>query len=223
MGRRDAFPAEMPNHPIPALDDDTVERLLAARLDPDDAPPAYAGVARLLRAAAAPPCPDALAGEPAALAAFRSANPAATSGRPGRVARFRGRLVAVALAGVLVASGAAAGWLWTTEPTPSAVGLRSPTGGPGTGGAGSSLPRSGGSGLLRPAGSPPVTERDRAVARHGGGMTSRGGGPALGVRSGRPGTVEAPGLKPPKAKKPKPKGAKADPDKGGNRQGGNRK
>jgi hypothetical protein len=58
MGAEDVFPTEMlddPTAPISQLDDDTAERLLAGRLDPWDAPPPYAAVARLLRAAAAPP------------------------------------------------------------------------------------------------------------------------------------------------------------------------
>ena len=37
------------------LDDPTVERLLRGQVDPDDAPPGYAGVAEVLRAAAAEP------------------------------------------------------------------------------------------------------------------------------------------------------------------------
>ena len=56
MAADDVFPAEMPDHPshptVP-LDDDTAERLLAGRLHPEDAPPGYAEVTRLLRAAAA--------------------------------------------------------------------------------------------------------------------------------------------------------------------------
>jgi hypothetical protein len=39
------------------LDGNTVERLLAGRVEPDDAPPGYAEVARVLRAATAPPDP----------------------------------------------------------------------------------------------------------------------------------------------------------------------
>ena len=39
------------------LDGNTIERLLAGRVEPDDAPPGYAEVARLLHAAAAPPDP----------------------------------------------------------------------------------------------------------------------------------------------------------------------
>jgi hypothetical protein len=140
MAADDVFPAEMPDHPsspISPLDGDTAERLLSGRLDPDDAPPAYAGVARLLRAAAAPAGPDelaSLAGKEEALALFRAARagtagigdrpagagrwsgspgrPAGLGGRlgsRGRPARVRRRLVAVALTGVLVAGGAAAG------------------------------------------------------------------------------------------------------------------
>jgi hypothetical protein len=125
MGAEDVFPAEMPDDPsspIDPLDDETAERLLSGRLDPLDAPPSYAAVARLLQAAAAPPTPDELAGEPSAVAAFGSiqARP-----RPGAGGRSRSRLVAVALAGTLVAGG-----LWTAQGTALIPGLRSPTGGP---------------------------------------------------------------------------------------------
>ena len=54
----------------PPVDHETADRLLAGRLDPADAPPGYAGVARLLAAATAPAGRDELAGEPAAVAAF---------------------------------------------------------------------------------------------------------------------------------------------------------
>jgi hypothetical protein len=133
MGAEGMFPAEMPDDPsspIDPLDDDTAERLLAGRLDPLDAPGLYAAVSRLLRAAAAPPTPDELAGEPGALAAFRSrqARPRPVpGGRPGAGVggRSRRRLVAVALAGTLVAGG-----LWTAQGAALLPGLRSPTGGP---------------------------------------------------------------------------------------------
>jgi hypothetical protein len=103
MAADDVYPAEMPDHPAPPtlpLDDDTAERLLAARLDPADAPPGYAGVARLLRAAAAPAHPDELAGEPTALAMFRAARSRAVGSTgaprpggtaPGRTVPHRGR------------------------------------------------------------------------------------------------------------------------------------
>jgi hypothetical protein len=97
----------------PPLDHDTVDRLLAVRLDSADAPPGYAAVARLLAAAAAPPRADELAGEEAAVAAFMAitrSRPLATrsrrAGAPGR--RFSARAVAVAMAAVLTVGGVAA-------------------------------------------------------------------------------------------------------------------
>jgi hypothetical protein len=149
MGAEDVFPAEMPDDPsapIDLLDDDTAERLLSGRLDPLDAPPPYATVARLLRAAAAPPTPDELAGGPAALAAFRSrqARPLSGAGvrpRLGAGVRSRRRLVAVALAGTL-----AAGGLWTAQGAALLPGLPSRSGAPEAGGWGSGASRSGGTG-----------------------------------------------------------------------------
>ena len=79
------FSAEMPDEPshaIAPLDADTAERLLSGRLDPDDAPPGYAEVARLLRAAAAPADPAELTGQAAAMDAFRTAH-ARSAKRPG--------------------------------------------------------------------------------------------------------------------------------------------
>jgi hypothetical protein len=121
MASGNAFPAEMPDRPsrpIALLDDETVERLLAGRLDPEDAPLAYAEVARLLRAVAGPARPDELAGQAAALAAFRVARPRPARSRPGpgpgpvrRQAagppRGRVRLAAATMAGTLFLSGAA--------------------------------------------------------------------------------------------------------------------
>jgi hypothetical protein len=49
-------------HPVP-LDLDTADRLLAGAVAPEDAPPGYAMVARLLDAASAEPTPDELADE----------------------------------------------------------------------------------------------------------------------------------------------------------------
>ena len=221
MDDHDVYPPEMPDRPsspILPLDDNTAERLLANRLDPDDAPPAYGPVARLLRAAAAPPCPDQLAGQPAALAAFRAARPgpagsagpaagvrgrparapgrpARAAGRPGRAVRRR--LVAAALAGALVVGGAAAGvaatgGLWTADAIPSLGRLRSPTGGPGTGGPGSSVPGVG---------------SDGAVA---GGSGSGGAG---GVR-------RVPAVDDSEAKAGKAKARKAKEPKGGKPEGG---
>jgi len=53
------------------LDGDTLERLLAGRVEPDDAPPGYAEVARVLRAAAAPIDPADLGHEAEHVAAAR--------------------------------------------------------------------------------------------------------------------------------------------------------
>jgi hypothetical protein len=111
MGSDDAFSAELPDsrsRPIPPLDDHTLERLLGGRLCPEDAPPAYAEVARLLRAAAGPARPDELAGQAAALATFRAEGRRPVRGRHRPTGpRWPIRLVAIGVAGVLAAAGAA--------------------------------------------------------------------------------------------------------------------
>jgi hypothetical protein len=56
-----------------ALDGDTADRLLAGRLEPADAPPGYAEVAKVLAAAASPPTPGELTGEAEATARFSAA------------------------------------------------------------------------------------------------------------------------------------------------------
>jgi hypothetical protein len=122
---------------------------------------------------------------------------------------MRARLAALALAGVLIAGGAwTGGGVWIADGALTALGLRSPSGGPSTGGPGSGAPGSGagsgaagGAGSLRPVTNPVTGGRppslpsadERAAARHGRGVTSRGGGSAHGVRPGAP-------AKPPKAK-----------------------
>jgi hypothetical protein len=215
---------------------DPAERLLGGRLDPEDAPPGYAEVARVLRAAAGPPCPDELAGQPAALATFR---------RVGHRARVRARLVTVALAGTLAVGTLTMGGLWIADGAHSPLGLLSPSGGPGSvgpgsgasagapgsGGAGSGVPGSGGAGTAPAmrAALPPVgaaageggggspglpSARERAIASHGGGGASRGGGSARGVRpatSSKGSTAKPP--KPSKAEPAKAKPAKAKPGK----------
>jgi hypothetical protein len=221
MGSGGVFSAEMPDgpfQPIVPLDADTAERLLSGRLDPDDAPPGYAEVARLLQAAAAPADPAELAGQAAAMAAFRTTH-ARPAQRPGPGPGVRGRVVALALAGVVAAGGVAAAsgvGLWTAGGAPSARELGSPSGGPNAGGSGSGTPGSAGSaGSLRPVGrglapapgTAPVrdgrprrvlpTAGERATARHGGGVTARGGSPH-GAKPAHPG-------KQPKPKPPKPK------------------
>jgi hypothetical protein len=252
MGSGGVFPAEMPDEPSQAivpLDADTAERLLSGRLDPDDAPPGYAEVARLLRAAAAPAAPAELTGQAAAMDAFRTAHarPAQRPGRPAPIGRAggsaarrdaasgpgrgargrkaRGRVVALALAGVVAAGGMG---LWTAGGAQFARELGSPSGGPSAGGSGSGTPGSDQGGSLRPVGpglnaatgtAPvrggrqpvPTTARERATARHGGGVTARGGSPQ-GVKPARPGKQPQP--KPPKPKPPKPKPLKPKPKPG---------
>jgi hypothetical protein len=119
MGADDASSADMRRSPANpdadplALDDETVERLLAGELSPAQAPPGYAEVAALLAATAAPPTPDELAGQAAALAELRAATrPRRAVVGFGRAARPPRRrrvgLVAAALVGALAAGGAAA-------------------------------------------------------------------------------------------------------------------
>jgi len=119
MGDDDASFADMrrltdPDADPLALDEETVERLLAGDLSPSQAPPAYAQVAALLAAAAAEPTPDELAGRPEVLAELRAATrtPRRGGAHTRRAVRPRRRrwagLAAVALVGALVTGGAAA-------------------------------------------------------------------------------------------------------------------
>jgi hypothetical protein len=59
----------------PAAGQHTLERLLDGRFDPTETPAGYGELARLLAAATAPATPEELAGEQAALAAFRAVLP----------------------------------------------------------------------------------------------------------------------------------------------------
>ncbi|HJW35648.1 MAG TPA: hypothetical protein VJ769_03360, partial [Actinomycetes bacterium] len=170
------FPPEMPDTPY-----DPAERLLGGRLDPEDAPPGYAEVARVLRAAAGPPCPDELAGQPAALATFR---------RVRHRARVRARLVTVALVGTLAIGTLTIGGLWIADGPHSPLGLLSPAGGPGSGGPGSGAPAgapgSGGAGSGAPgsggAGTAPAL---RAALPPVGVAAGEGGGGSPGLPSTR--------------------------------------
>jgi hypothetical protein len=101
VSRDDALGDEMhaPDRDPLALDQGTADRLLAGTLDPADAPPAYAGVARVLAAAAGPPQPGELAGEAEAVARFAAAAAAGSSRR--RARRRRLARLAVASAAVL--------------------------------------------------------------------------------------------------------------------------
>jgi hypothetical protein len=118
MGTDDASSADMrrvfthPDADPLALDDETVERLLAGELPPAEAPPGYAGVAELLAATAAPPTPEELAGRAAALAQLRVVTrtpPVTRAWRAGRRARRRrAGLAVVVVVGALTAGSAAA-------------------------------------------------------------------------------------------------------------------
>jgi hypothetical protein len=206
MAPGDAFPAEMPNHPpgrIEPLDDGTAERLLDGRLDPEDAPPAYAEVARLLRAAAGPARPEELAGEAAAVAAFRRARH--------RPARVRARLVAVALAGTLLGGGVALAAGGVPVPVERVARAVHRAGGP---------PATPDPARLRPrqparATGPAVPGREAGPAAAGrppttGGGVARSGRPLHGIHGGKP---ARPG-KPHKPKHGKPKGPKQERPKG---------
>jgi hypothetical protein len=104
-GLRDEMRRFFARRPDPlALDELTAARLLSGQLDPADAPPAFAGVARVLGAATAPGRPDELVGEDRALATHRRARPSV--GRPR--GRARGlRLATLISAGLLLLGGVA--------------------------------------------------------------------------------------------------------------------
>jgi hypothetical protein len=118
MGPDDASSAEMRRLPLDpdtdplALDDETVERLLAGELSPDQAPPGYGEVAELLAAATAAPTHGELAGHAEVLAELRAVTRARRAPAHVRRAARRPRrrwagLAAVALVGALVTGGAA--------------------------------------------------------------------------------------------------------------------
>ena len=92
---------------ITKIDDDTMDRLLAGRIDPDDAPPGYAEVARILQAAGSPPRGEHLSREVEQVAAARrvmslgSPSSGGTGGSPSRRRRaLAGLIVTGALAGI---------------------------------------------------------------------------------------------------------------------------
>ncbi len=119
MNEEDAVPIDMrqllaflrPTPPV--LDEDTADRLLTGRLDPADAPPGYAGVARLLAVAAAPAAPEELAGQAAVVACFAAeveSHPPTPMPRRARMPSklFSVKVTAVVSVVVLSVSGAAA-------------------------------------------------------------------------------------------------------------------
>jgi hypothetical protein len=100
MNRRDDFPYEMLGR---WLDRDAADRILAGRLHPDDAPPGFDGVARLMEALNAPVTGVELAGERrAVVAAVRVLNDAAPSPAEVRRWKMRSRLSRAKLAGLVV-------------------------------------------------------------------------------------------------------------------------
>jgi hypothetical protein len=97
-------------HPVP-LDLDTADRLLAGALAPEDAPPGYAKVARLLEGASAEPMPDGLARETevvALMAAEVRLSSSTESSSPRKsfmpIALSRPRVSAAAIAAALACS-----------------------------------------------------------------------------------------------------------------------
>jgi hypothetical protein len=90
----------------PFLDRDTADRLLAGAVQPDDAPPAYAEVARLLRAAGAPPTAIELVAEDQAVTAAARVVSPPTPHSPVPATRrsaVRSRFFRVKVAGLVVA------------------------------------------------------------------------------------------------------------------------
>lgn len=180
MNDDDALPFEMrrlpgsPGSSPPTLDHDTADRLLAGRLDPADAPPGFAAVAKVVTAATAPATPEELAGEPAVVAQFaamaRSASRrrATTTRRAGAPRRILGVRLAVAVlaAGLSIGGVAAATGIFPGPAKP-------PAGpGPGSTGGGGGTPTTAAPGRTGAA----TTEAEGA----------RGGGTATGPDAAGP-------------------------------------
>jgi hypothetical protein len=178
MGGGGVFSAEMPDEPssaIPPLDADTAERLLGGRLDPDDAPPGYAEVARLLgRPPPRPTRPSRPARQPPCT---RTAPPC-----PGAAPTPRGRRP-VGGAGVGRGGGGRRGGGVDSRWSPISRELRSPSGGPSAGRPGSGTPGAGANG----------------AGADGAGLNRAGlnrAGPAGSLRPSQPGLDSAPGPAP---------------------------
>jgi hypothetical protein len=173
MNHDDALPFEMRQHlgpkGPPTLDDETADRLLAGRLDPADAPPGYAAVAKLVAAATAPAATDELARGPQAVARFaataRTGFPsrASITRRAGVPRRPRSVKAAVAvLAAVLSIGGVAAAAGVFPAPAQPAADHRPDNPGRGT------TATTGGSGAT------PTTAADKASNRERGNGTATG-------------------------------------------------
>jgi len=98
----DDLPYEMP---IGTIDEDTTDRLLAGRIHPDDAPPGYAGVARILQAAGSLPRSEHLSREAELVAAARevmSLRSPPGGGAGGSPTRHRRALAGLIVTGALL-------------------------------------------------------------------------------------------------------------------------
>jgi len=90
---------------IAKIDDDTMDRLLAGHIDPDDAPPGYGEVARILQAASSPPRGEHLSREVEHVAAARrvmSPGSASIGGAGGSPSRHRRALAGLIVTGALL-------------------------------------------------------------------------------------------------------------------------
>jgi hypothetical protein len=104
-GLRDEMRRFFARRPDPlALDEVTAARLLSGHLDPADAPPAYAAVARVLGAATAPAHPAELVGADRAVEEYRATRRPAEP-RSGRTRAAR--LAALVTAGIFILGGVA--------------------------------------------------------------------------------------------------------------------
>ena len=102
MSGWDDLPHEMP---IGTIDEDTTDRLLAGRIHPDDAPPGYAGVARILQAAGSLPRSEHLSREAELVAAARevmSLRSPPGGGAGGSPTRHRRALAGLIVTGALL-------------------------------------------------------------------------------------------------------------------------
>jgi hypothetical protein len=178
---RRPIPIRLGSDPL-ALDDATAERLLQGRLDPDDAPPAYAGVAALLAVVSTPVCPDLLAGMAPVLAAFRvtAASRARTTRRRAvQVRRIRVTVAVLSLVGTLLAGGLAAAIAGTRLPSQAGRVARTLLPGP----AGSSTHPSATAGDSRSAPTAPdLNQRRTEPGRTGRGATGAEAVPATSRR-----------------------------------------
>ncbi len=98
------------------LDAELLDRLLAGRVDPDDAPQAYKGVARVLAAATTAPTASEHAGEERAVRQFSQE---ASDGEPVRTARAARPLAAAAVMSLAILAGAGVAAAAGVLPTPA--------------------------------------------------------------------------------------------------------